>query len=35
MASEHRRAMALLALCGLFWSTAGVLIKLVDWHARG
>lgn len=22
----------LLALCGLFWSTAGVLIKLVDWH---
>lgn len=24
--------MALLALCGLFWSTAGVLIKLVEWH---
>src|SRR5687768_16109520 len=22
----------MLALCGLFWSTAGVLIKLVDWH---
>jgi drug/metabolite transporter (DMT)-like permease len=29
---EHRRALFLLALCGLFWSTAGVLIKLVDWH---
>jgi drug/metabolite transporter (DMT)-like permease len=22
----------LLALCGVFWSTGGVLIKLVDWH---
>lgn len=30
--AEHKRALALLALCGLFWSTAGVLIKLVDWH---
>jgi len=30
--AEHRRALLLLALCGLFWSTAGVLIKLVDWH---
>ncbi|MBA2542035.1 MAG: EamA family transporter, partial [Deltaproteobacteria bacterium] len=29
---EHRRALFLLGLCGLFWSTAGVLIKLVDWH---
>jgi len=30
--AEHRRALVLLALCGLFWSTAGVLIKLVSWH---
>ena len=29
---ERSRALVLLALCGLFWSTAGVLIKLVDWH---
>jgi drug/metabolite transporter (DMT)-like permease len=29
---QHRQALLLLALCGLFWSTAGVLIKLVDWH---
>lgn len=29
---EHRRALFLLALTGVFWSTAGVLIKLVDWH---
>lgn len=29
---EHRRALALLALCGLLWSTAGALIKLVAWH---
>jgi len=29
---EHRRALSLLLLCGVFWSTAGVLIKLVDWH---
>jgi drug/metabolite transporter (DMT)-like permease len=28
---EHRRALALLALCGLLWSTAGVLIQLVAW----
>ncbi len=30
--AEHRRALGLLLLCGLFWSTAGVLIKFVDWH---
>ncbi len=30
--SAHRRALALLALCGLLWSTAGALIKLVAWH---
>ena len=30
--AAHRRAIALLALCGLLWSTGGVLIKLVDWH---
>jgi drug/metabolite transporter (DMT)-like permease len=29
----HDRALLLLALCGVFWSTAGVLIKLVDWNA--
>lgn len=29
---QHRRALFLLVLCGVFWSTAGVLIKLVDWH---
>jgi drug/metabolite transporter (DMT)-like permease len=28
----RERALALLALCGLLWSTAGVLIKLVDWN---
>jgi drug/metabolite transporter (DMT)-like permease len=28
----HRRALVLLALCGALWSTAGALIKLVDWH---
>ena len=27
----HRRALALLALCGLLWSTAGALIQLVAW----
>ena len=27
----HRRAVVLLALCGVFWSTGGLLIKLVDW----
>lgn len=32
MADEHRRAVALLVLCGLCWSTGGVLIKLVSWH---
>jgi drug/metabolite transporter (DMT)-like permease len=31
-AAEHRRAIGLLVLCGLFWSTGGLLIKLVDWH---
>ncbi len=30
--AEHRRALLLLLACGLFWSTAGVLIKFVDWH---
>jgi drug/metabolite transporter (DMT)-like permease len=28
----HRRAIVYLALCGLLWSTAGVLIKFVAWH---
>ncbi len=31
-ATEHRRALGLLVVCGLLWSTGGVLIKLVDWH---
>jgi drug/metabolite transporter (DMT)-like permease len=30
--TEHRRALFLLAACGVAWSTGGVLIKLVDWH---
>jgi len=30
--SDHRRALLLLAVCGLAWSTGGLLIKLVDWH---
>jgi drug/metabolite transporter (DMT)-like permease len=30
---DHERALALLALCGMLWSTAGVLLKLVDWNA--
>ncbi|HWU89214.1 MAG TPA: DMT family transporter [Kofleriaceae bacterium] len=30
--TAHRRAIALLAFCGLLWSTGGLLIKLVDWH---
>jgi drug/metabolite transporter (DMT)-like permease len=29
---DHQRALVLLALCGLLWSTGGVLIKLVDWN---
>jgi drug/metabolite transporter (DMT)-like permease len=29
---DHERALALLVLCGALWSTAGVLIKLVDWN---
>jgi drug/metabolite transporter (DMT)-like permease len=28
----RRRALVLLALCGVLWSSAGVLIKLIDWH---
>lgn len=32
MVTDHRRSLLLLALCGLLWSTAGVLIKHVDWH---
>lgn len=31
-ATDHQRALLLLVLCGLFWSTGGLLIKLVDWH---
>ncbi len=30
--AEHRQALGLLLLCGLFWSTAGILLKYVDWH---
>lgn len=30
---DHERALVLLAACGLFWSTAGVLLKLVAWNA--
>jgi drug/metabolite transporter (DMT)-like permease len=30
--SSHRRALFLLALCGVLWSTGGVLIKAVTWH---
>jgi len=29
---EHRRAIGLLVICGLSWSTGGLLIKLVSWH---
>src|ERR1044071_6819238 len=32
-ARDHRQAVALLALCAVLWSSAGVLIKLVDWNA--
>ncbi|HKA16306.1 MAG TPA: DMT family transporter [Myxococcota bacterium] len=28
----RQRALGLLALCGVLWSTAGVLIKLIDWN---
>lgn len=31
-ARDHRRALLLLALCAALWSTAGLLIKLVDWN---
>jgi drug/metabolite transporter (DMT)-like permease len=31
-ARDHRQAIALLALCAVLWSSAGVLIKLVDWN---
>ncbi|MBA3453637.1 MAG: DMT family transporter [Deltaproteobacteria bacterium] len=30
--TDHRRAISLLVVCGLFWSTGGLLIKYVDWH---
>lgn len=30
--AEHRRALLILALCGLLWSTGGLLIKFVQWH---
>jgi drug/metabolite transporter (DMT)-like permease len=30
--SAHRRALVMLALCGILWSTGGVLITFVDWH---
>ncbi len=30
--TDHRRAIGLLVVCGLFWSTGGLLIKFVDWH---
>jgi len=30
--TDHRRAIGLLVVCGLFWSTGGLLIKYVDWH---
>lgn len=30
--AERTRALMLLALCGVFWSSAGVLIKFVSWH---
>ncbi|MBX3161395.1 MAG: DMT family transporter [Deltaproteobacteria bacterium] len=33
--SQHRRAGALLVACGVLWSTGGVLIKLISWHALG
>ncbi|HET9624098.1 MAG TPA: DMT family transporter [Kofleriaceae bacterium] len=32
-ARDHERAVILLALCGGFWSTAGVLLKLVAWNS--
>lgn len=31
-ASAHRRALLLLALTGVLWSTGGLLIKFVDWN---
>lgn len=31
-AVEHRRAVVLLVVCGLCWSTGGLLIKFVSWH---
>src|SRR5689334_17145667 len=30
--AAHRSALFLLALCGVLWSSAGVLLKWVDWH---
>jgi drug/metabolite transporter (DMT)-like permease len=32
-ARDHTRALLLFALCGALWSTAGFLIKLVDWNS--
>jgi drug/metabolite transporter (DMT)-like permease len=29
---DHQRALALLAVCAVLWSSAGVLFKLVDWN---
>ena len=31
-ARDHRQALLLLAVCAALWSSAGVLIKLVDWN---
>jgi drug/metabolite transporter (DMT)-like permease len=33
VARDHTRALLLVALCGVLWSTAGFLIKLVDWNS--
>ncbi len=30
--AEHRRALGLLVVCGLCWSTGGLLLKWVNWH---
>lgn len=31
-ARDHQRALLLLVVCGVLWSTGGVLIKFVDWN---